>query len=201
MSTEVGAAPWGGVELLERAIGYTRGALALVVPELLTAPTPCRDWDLRRLLEHMDDSLTSLHEAGTGHRVSLTPLGRPTPHPAGSADLVDRLRARACQLLGEWTAEWTSGAQPRRDVVVEGRPLTSAVLTSAGALEIAVHGWDVAEACGVRRPLPDRLAIDLMRIAPVVVTPGDRPGRFDEPVLVLPDATPGERLLAFLGRE
>ena len=78
MTTRASArrSPWGGVELLERAIGYTRGSLALVTPELMSAPTPCDHWDLRALLEHMDDSLTSLHEAGAVRRVWLDVAGR-----------------------------------------------------------------------------------------------------------------------------
>lgn len=193
--------PWGGVELLERAISYTRGSLALVTPELMSAPTPCAGWDLHTLLAHMDDSLRSLHEAASVRRVRLDPPGD-TP-----ADLVGGLRARACQLLAEWSVEWagdrgSDATGPRRsaDVLVDGRPLTPRVLTSAGALEVTVHGWDVAAACGVRRPIPDSLAADLMRVAPVLVSEADRRGRFGPPVPPAPDASRGDELVAYLGR-
>lgn len=185
--------PWRGVDLLERAIGYTRGSLMLVRPELMSAPTPCAAWDLRSLLTHMNDSLASLHEAGSVRRVRLdVPSKDPT-------DPVQALRARACQLLAEWSAAEESTAG-RVDVLVAGRPLTSPVLTSAGALEVTVHGWDVAVACGTPRPIPEPLAKDLLPLAPVLVTERDRLSRFgpalDPPV----DATTAERLLAFLGR-
>lgn len=190
------ASAWGGVELLERAIGYTRGTLALVTPERMAAATPCAGWDLRRLLAHMEDSLASLHEAGSVRRVRVDVT------PAGPTDLVGSLRVRSCQLLADWTRDWSAGPleSASADVLVGGRPITPAVLTSAGAMEIAVHGWDVAAACGERRPLPDRLARDLLRIAPVLVTPEDRPARFGPELPVPPGAAPGERLLAFLGR-
>lgn len=204
-SRDLDASPWGGVELLERAVGYARGALGLVTPELMSAPTPCEDWDVRELLLHMDDSLTSLREAGASHRLQVhrppsSAVGRGSLRTAGAEEVVDRLRDRACQLLGDWTADWAAGSRSPRDVVVEDRPLTAAVLTSAGALEIAVHGWDLATACGVRRPLPDALATDLLRIAPVLIGPSDRPGRFAAPLPSRADAGPTERLLAFLGR-
>lgn len=188
--------PWGGVELLERAIGYTRGSLALVTPELMSAATPCDRWDLRALLEHMDDSLMSLHEAGAVRRVWLDVAGR------SDDDLVDSIRHKACQLLAEWSADWESFAsgEGSPDVLVEGRPLTTPVLTSAGALEVAVHGWDVAVACGARRPLPDELAADLLQVAPVLVTPFDRPGRFAPALTTRPGNSASDRLLAFLGR-
>ncbi len=191
--------PWGGVELLERAVAYTRGSLALVRPGLMGAPTPCDRWTLHDLLVHMDDSLTSLHEAGSVRRVGVALA----PVPPG--DLVGALRTRACQLLADWAAEAPepSTARPRgtrHDVLVAGRSLTSPVLTSAGALEVAVHGWDVAVACGADRPLPDALALDLLRVAPLLVADEDRPARFSAALPAGPAASPGERLLAFLGR-
>jgi uncharacterized protein (TIGR03086 family) len=192
--------PWAGVELLERAIGYTRGSLALVTPDLMTAPTPCEGWDLRMLLSHLDDSLTSLHEAGSVRRVELAVTSEPS---APTGDLVAALRQRASQVLADWSADRAmsrAGHVVSRDVVVAGRPLTTPVLTSAGALEVTVHGWDVATACRVHRPIPDALAEDLLRIAPVLVTEADRPARFARAVAAPPGASPGERLLAFLGR-
>jgi uncharacterized protein (TIGR03086 family) len=189
------ASPWRGVELLERAIGYTRGALTLVTPDRMSAPTPCAGWDLRSLLVHMEDSLVSLHEAGSVRRVRVD-----VPAPA-TTDLVEALRWRACQLLADWSADWsTTGTNRGKDVLVDDRPITPAVLTSAGALEIAVHGWDVGVACGAARPLPDGLAADLLRVAPVLVRREDRGTRFGPAISPPPGAAPGERLLAFLGR-
>jgi uncharacterized protein (TIGR03086 family) len=198
---------WGGVELLERAIAYTRGSLALVTEARLTARTPCEGWDLRALLEHMEDSLASLHEAGSVRRVQARTAPRTGIRHRTAIDLVDGLRSTACQLLAEWSADWAAdpdlaafAPSSARDVVVGGRPVTTSVLTSVGALEIAVHGWDVAVACGADRPLPDELARDLLRIAPVLVTPADRPNRFAHPLSSHPDDPASDRLLAFLGR-
>lgn len=199
MSTRPASAPspWSGVELLDRAIAYTRGSLALVTADLMAAPTPCAGWDLRALLTHMDDSLVSLHEAASVRRV------RVDVPPATPDDIVVSLRTRACQLLAEWTADWATGAVggESRDVLVDGRPVTSPVLTSAGALEVVVHGWDVAVSCGVPRPIPDDLAAALLRLAPVLVTDADRPARFGPELTAPPGASSGERLLAFLGRD
>jgi uncharacterized protein (TIGR03086 family) len=204
------ATPWGGVELLERALGYTRGCLTLVRPEHGRAPSPCAGWDLRDLLTHMDDSLASLHEAGTGRTVAVPGAGRagftrqrvkpPCGGEPSATDLVDSLRDRACTLLGEWSADWALD-HAGGNVSVGDRPVTPRVLTSAGALEVTVHGWDVARTCGADRPIPDALAEDLLRLAPRLVTPGDRPGRFAPVLAVDPLAAPGSRLLAFLGRD
>jgi uncharacterized protein (TIGR03086 family) len=198
----------GAVGLLERAIGYTRMSLDGVTAELLGRPTPCRGWDLGTLLGHMDDSLAAFQEAAEVGVVELGPVPTPSGGDAGrsarrgvGADpelaVVDRLRDRACALLGAWTARAGSPAVPVR---VAGSPLTSGVLVATGALEIAVHGWDVSCARGVARQLPPGLAQELLELAPLLVRPGDRPARFAAPAPVPLQAGPGERLLAFLGR-
>ncbi|HEX6248872.1 MAG TPA: TIGR03086 family metal-binding protein [Nocardioidaceae bacterium] len=186
-----GSPPWPGAELLERAVAYARVSLALVSPGQLTASTPCRGWDLRQLLAHLGDSLASLHEAGVGGPVAL----RRHPPPAG--DPVAGLQPIVAGLLAGWAADPERG---RRDVLVGDRPLTAPVLAAAGALEVTVHGWDVATACGADRPIPAALAVDLLRVAPRLVTDADRPHRFAPPVPAPAAASPGEVLLAFLGR-
>jgi uncharacterized protein (TIGR03086 family) len=182
-----------GAGLLERAVGYALGAVAGVTPELLGRPTPCRQWDLRTLLHHLSDSAAVLHEAVTRRRVGLDPPadGAPAADPAGD------FRDRAARLLGAWT-----GAGPDDRVIgVAGLPLAAGVVAAAGAVELAVHGWDVAEACGRRRPIPHRLAADLLRVCPLVVPAGGRAPLFAASVAVPAAASPGDRLVALLGRD
>lgn len=179
-----------GVELLERALGYTRGVLARVVPADLERPTPCSAWTLGTLLAHMDDSLRALSDAARDGRV-----GRGAPEPPDT-DPLTSLRDQACTLLGGWLRE----APAEAAVSVDGRPLTSFLVTATGALEVAVHGWDVARTCGFPGGLPEGLARDLLPLAHLVVTDEDRPGRFAPAVAVPAQAPRSARLLAFLGR-
>jgi uncharacterized protein (TIGR03086 family) len=186
------AASLGGIALLERAINYTLGSLHLVTPEAMPYPTPCRDWDLRALLEHMDDSLLALTEAlGVGQ----VDLDGSVQDNARTVDLVTTLRNRASQLLGACT---TTGRGPM--ISVGGCPITTGLVTSTGAIEVAIHGWDVACSCGQRRPIPRSLAEEMLELSPLFVTDADRPARFAAPVDVPPLAGPADRLVAFLGR-
>jgi len=70
-----------------------------------------------------------------------------------------------------------------------------------GAIEITVHGWDISVACGARRPVPPGLAAILLPIAPLLITPGTRPGLFADPVRLPGPASAGDQLVAFLGRQ
>jgi uncharacterized protein (TIGR03086 family) len=194
MTDQRATPPPAGVALLERAVAYTLGSLHLVTTATMSRPSPCRGWDLRALLWHMDDALVALQEAA-----DLADVGLDRPHgdsgQAGGPDPVARVRDRACSLLGAWTSAG------RRVVSIGGRPLPASVLTSAGALEIAVHGWDVAEACGRRRPIPPALAGELLVIAPLLVTDADRPVRFAAPVDLPSSGSPSDQLIAYLGRD
>jgi len=180
--------------LLERAIGYTRGSLALVTPDRLAAPTPCSEWDLGALLAHMDDSLAALTEVAELGRVAA-PGGGCHPEGPVPVPVLAALRTRACALLGAWSTE----DRPATTQVADRRA-PSPLLALAGALEVAVHGWDVAQACGADHPLPDPLALDLLPVARRLVAADDRPDRFAPAVPVPAGAAPGARLLGFLGR-
>jgi uncharacterized protein (TIGR03086 family) len=186
------AALSGGVAVLERAIAYLLGSLAMVTPEALTRPTPCEHWDLYDLLDHLEDSLSALHEAVDVGRVS----GDPSAARRGAGETIILLvRDRAVRLLGVWAN--AGGAPPVR---IEDEPLTAALVAGAGAIEVTVHGWDVARACGRPRPIPPELADELLDLSVLLVRGPDRPGRFGRPVAVPANAPPGDRLVAFLGR-
>lgn len=190
MSDHIALAPLiGGIGLLERAIGFTLGSLQLVTPEAMSRPTPCREWNLRALLAHMNDSLAALHEAVRSGRISTDPVSDST------ADTVRSLRDRACRTLGDW-----SNVDTHQLVAIGGQRLPAGLVTAAGAMDVAVHGWDVAAACGDHRPIPDALAEELIELAPLLVTAADRPGRFAPPATVSPHAGASDRLVAFLGR-
>ncbi|WP_432197605.1 TIGR03086 family metal-binding protein [Streptomyces sp. bgisy027] len=172
-------------ELLERSLAYTLGSVAEIGSVNLGRGTPCAEWDLGELLTHIDDSLEALYEGLTGGRIGLFPR----------ADRVCGLRTRACAVLGAWAA----GPAEER-VLVGERPLDVRVTGAVGAVEIAVHGWDVAQACGRPRPIPAALAAELLSVARLVVAEEDRGVRFGAPVDVAPRARADVRLLAFLGR-
>ncbi|HEX2315558.1 MAG TPA: TIGR03086 family metal-binding protein [Thermomonospora sp.] len=184
----------GGIALLERAVTYTLGALAAVTPDALSRPTPCAGWDLRALLVHLNDGLVALHEAVELGHIAVDPP--PGDRPGDGADLVSVVRANATGLLGAWTH-----AEGPGKVMIADLPITAAIVTSTGAVEIAVHGWDVARACGVRKPIPDALAEQLLPLSALLVTDQDRPVRFAAPVPLPASANPADLLLAHLGRD
>jgi uncharacterized protein (TIGR03086 family) len=182
----------GGVGLLRRAIGYTLRGIESVTPDQLARPTPCRGWDLRMLLRHACESVAALHEGLHDGRIGLYP----PPDDEAAADPAPVLQARTVRLLDDWTAR----GRDSRVIAVADCPLADTVLAQAAALEIAVHGWDISQACGHDLPIPDDLARDLLQVSVLLVPAANRHSLFAAPIPVGPAAGPGERLLAYLGR-
>ena len=178
------------LELLERSLSWTRGVLVDVSDDLAGAATPCAGWTLLDLLRHMVDSLAALAEASTGS-VALAAIS--VERSAGPEALARCLRDLGCAVLGGWVR---ASATP---VELGARPLGRDVLTEVGALEVAVHGWDVARSCGSTAALPPMLAAGLLPVAARRVGPADRPGSFG-PVVEATRGDPASLLLAHLGR-
>jgi uncharacterized protein (TIGR03086 family) len=181
--------PAGSVSLLRPAIGYALAVADLIGPDLLSRPTPCRGWDLRMLLRHVNESLAALHEAAGVGRVSAWPAAEPS-----AADLAATFRDRARGLAGACLC-------PDRVIVIADRSITFSTVAALGATELALHGWDISSACGPARPIPSPLADGLLEIAPVLVGESGREPLFAPPVTPSPAAGPSDRLVAFFGRD
>lgn len=186
-------APSGATALLASAISYALGACVQVGPGELTRPTPCAEWDLEALLAHLASSMADLESAlRTGH---LDPdAHEPAAPELDGGDAVEVLRDQAANLLFACYAHHG----PDRFVLVGGLPLPAGLVACTGAVEIAVHGWDVSAARGRGGPIPPALATALFRLGPLLVT--GREGLFAAPVHVPAQASPGDQLVAYLGR-
>jgi uncharacterized protein (TIGR03086 family) len=205
--------PPGATGLLAGAVSYTLGVCAPVRPDDMALPTPCADWDLAMLLAHLNASIADLETAISAGTLDLE---RPPDHAVG--DPVETLRDRAAQLL---CAAYGYGV-PGRFVAVSGLPVPASLVACTGAVEIAVHGWDVSVARGAAgrgrvrpkkpvnpqepvsptepvRPIPAALASRMLGLCPLLVA--GREGLFADPVEVAAQASPGDKLVAFLGRD
>ena len=177
--------------LLDRAISYAVSAAGDVTTALLPRPTPCQGWDLGMLLRHACESLTALRSGIVTGYVGLIPA---SPDRDLAADPARAFRDGAGQLLAARVS-----SRPRV-IEVADLPVPAIVIECAGALEIAIHGWDISQASGQRRPVPGALAIDLLAVAPLLIPETARHPLFAAPVRLTPQASPADQLIAFLGR-
>jgi len=193
--------------LLDEAIGFALGAVHEVTVQRLDGPTPCAGWTLRTLLLHVTDSLGALCDGlGTG-RLDLLASSAPALAAASCSladalaaaldDPVPSLRDQAARLRGVRAA----GAERRGSVMIADAALDARIVLGVGAVELAVHGWDICRACGVQRPIPPGLAFELAGICALVVAADTRHPAFAASVAVPDRACPSDHLVGYLGRD
>ncbi len=133
------ATPPASVVVLDSAITWVGGCLVAALTAPSDLPTPCRGWDLGQLLAHLEDSVVALTEAAETGQVDVSTTGP----GAGPGQAVERLLRRTHLARAAWRQRPTSAPIGFDDLLL-GRDTVALV----GALEIAVHGWDVACAVG-----------------------------------------------------
>ncbi len=150
----------------------------------LDAPTPCPDWQVRDLINHMLD--TQRYFAGAARGEKAAPPSPTPPSLLTDDPVVDFDRA---------TAE-----------VLDAYGQDGAVEKTGPALGIAfsdqlLHGWDLARATDQDPTMPDGLAQAAYDCIHGRFTDEQRTGVFAAEIPVGDDATPQQRLLAYTGRD
>ncbi|WP_420124139.1 TIGR03086 family metal-binding protein [Nakamurella sp.] len=177
----------------------TLGALVRQVPdERLGDPTPCPDFTVGDLVEHIGGLALAFTAAA---RKELGAFTDSPPQPDGArlpadwrtripADLTALARAR------RGPAAWTGGTR------AGGGALPGEVGGSVALDEIVLHGWDLAAALG--RPFdvePDLLGAVRGFVESFGTEPQTRGGLFGPIVPVPADAPPLHRVLGLAGRD
>jgi uncharacterized protein (TIGR03086 family) len=155
------------------------------------APTPCTDWTVRQVVNH----LIGMNRVFAALLAGEPPPPRPSPDDV-EVDPVGAFRDSAVALQAGF------GRPGVLESSYQG-PLGSA--TGAERLQIRIydllaHGWDLAQATGQPADLPDDLAEESLAFARSQLTEQARPGRFGPAQIVAEQAPAIERLVAFLGR-
>jgi uncharacterized protein (TIGR03086 family) len=150
----------------------------------LDAATPCPDWRVRDLINHMLDTQRYFAGAARGEDV-----GPPAPSPLSlltddpSADF-ERASADVMNVYAQ-------------DDVVERMGPALGVAFSDQLL----HGWDLARATQRDATMPNGLAQAAYDCIHGLFTDEQRKGVFAPEIQVGDDATPQQRLLAYTGRD
>lgn len=176
------------LDALDRTFRHTSGVLAAVPATKLDDATPCEEWRVRDLLEHMIGVVAGLGAAAAGTA--------PTPF-ALSDDPATQFDAIAKTTLDAWRAP---GALEK---IIEGPAgaMPGSVYAGINLLDTATHTWDLATACGLPATLPDEVATFTLDVARQTIAPQIRPGRFADEIAAPAGGGATEQLVAFLGRQ
>jgi len=174
------------MDLLEnygRASEWTLGKVAGAATRL-DAPTPCEEWDVRTLMNHMLE--TQQYFVGSARGLHVSPPGAEPPEILGEDPVADFLEARTETLH-------TFG----KDGMIEK---TGPALGIAFSDQL-LHGWDLARASGQDATMPADLAEAAYRTIHGKFTDDQRQGVFGPEIEVPDTASAQDRLLAYSGRD
>ena len=161
-----------------------RGALRRLTEDDLTRPTPCTEYTVGDVGQHLVRSMVLLASVA-GEQID-TPA-------AGTLDTTVAATAEAA--LAAWRHRGLDGS-----VAVGRSVLPASLAVEIIPLELLVHGWDIAVATGQDIDVSPEVASYVLDRARELITQDKRGRSFAAEVPAGPDATVLQRLIAFTGR-
>lgn len=181
---------------MQQACASTERIVGGVTAEHYDRATPCADWDTRALLNHVLGTLA----LGADLLGDVEPTVRMAPGSLPDVDLVGADPLKAYQVGVDGLLAAAGGDALARSHSTPLGAMPGGVLGGFTALDIAVHGWDLAKATGQRAELDDDLADEVLAFARQTITDTTRAPRIGPEVTAGPGASATDRLVAFLGR-
>ena len=175
------------------------GALVTEVgDDQLDAPTPCAEYTVAALLDHIGGLAVAFGEAARkeqGTNASPPPLG-------SAAHLADDWRTRIPADLETLGVAWQDPAAWNGTTTIAGAEMPASSVGTVALEEIVTHAWDLARALG--QPFDadaDAIAGAMEFVGPVSEPGAPRPPIFGPVVSVADDASPMARFVALTGRD
>ncbi len=182
------------VELMRGAIADAAPNYAKVAVEHLSLETPCVGWDLRSLLNHAYsrfDLSTRAARMEPTEDFSTVEIDHVGDDPA---DTYTRLTT-------EMLAAWDACEDLETPRVTPMGPIPPEGILLFGAQDVFIHAWDVAKTIGVEPELSHEMTETFTQTHKQSVDAQTRSMFFADAITVPDDASPLDKLVAFLGRQ
>jgi len=178
--------------VIDSAADATARVLRGVKPDRLDAPTPCAEWDVRALTNHLLQVVSALHLAGRDAAV---------PGDLWARDLMTERGPEAFETTAGAAADaWRRPEVEERTVRFGEMPMPAPMVAAMLVSDLAIHGWDLARATGQEYVCADDVADVTLRFLVDGAEQGRQMGIYAAARPVDADASPFERALALSGR-
>lgn len=183
------------VEMYERALKQTGEIVANIKPQQFDDPTPCTEWNVRDVLNHLVGEFNTFTAGSKGEKLEMSldieSLGDDhiASYEKASAELIEAFRA--------------PGAMEKKLTLPQG-DTPAPVALSLGTADAVVHGWDLAQGTGQELRIDDDIAEEIYATTSSMMQPlGEYPrgDSFADPVEIPDDAPITNKMLAYLGRK
>ena len=184
------------VALLERVVGEMGTLVDGVRPEQLGDKTPCAEWTVRDLINHVTGGATMFAMSAESGAVPDEVIGQ----LLGGDNLGDDVPGSFHAAADRATAAFKAPGALDKTVKLPFGEMPASIALNIAVFDVATHAADLARATGQPMP-PDDLLETALAIGKQMVGPDLRqPGVFDAEQEVDESAPVGDRLLAFAGR-
>jgi uncharacterized protein (TIGR03086 family) len=178
--------PSDELDSAEASLAALQSVLHPIANDDWAKQTPCREFDIAGLTDHLMNSITVIGGAAGAELPDRDPT-----------DSVERqVVAAARPALDAWHRRGLDGTVKFGD-----NEAPAQVMAGILSLEFLVHAWDYAAAVGSTVNAPDSLVDYVMGLAQGIITPqGRTTAGFDDPVDLPSEAAALDRLVAYTGR-
>jgi uncharacterized protein (TIGR03086 family) len=178
--------PTDELESAEKTFAVLEHVLHGVAKDDETKQTPCREFDVAKLTDHLMNSITTIGEKA----------GAEFPERDRTDSVERQVIAAARPTLDAWRKRGLDGSVP-----FGGGEAPAKMMAGVLSIEFLVHAWDYAKATGREVTAPDSVSDYVMGLAKQIITPAGRTNiGFDDPVDVAADTGALDRLIAYTGR-
>lgn len=164
----------------------------------LAHPTPCPDWTVAALLDHL--MVLSYAFAQAARKRTDAPGTDEPPPPVSAQHLTRHWRSRLPVLLGELATAWKDPSSWTGTTRVGGVTMPASAAATVAMNELIVHSWDLARATGQEFAADPRTLDSLIEFLAQAPAEGT-PGMFGPRVPTDDDATQLDQTLALAGRD
>ena len=179
------------VAKFDDAVAVAAEVMARVSTDQLSLPTPCEEWNVAEVADHIVGGVANLAARLRGEEPKEEAFGPEFPADLAAAAAAAATRA-ACAMPG--------AIDRRVDTPFGEQPAT--VLINLRIAELLVHSWDLATATGQPTDFAPELSEQCLTQWRTILGEGARPepSPIGQPLPAPPDATSADRLAAFFGR-
>ncbi|ATL29600.1 TIGR03086 family metal-binding protein [Streptomyces formicae] len=179
-------------ELLALAATRAVPVVRAIPDDRLGDPTPCADYDVRALVNHLLQVVVQFQELAAKRDSDFSA----TPDYVGEGGWRERFAVETGRLVDAW-------GEPGADQGTTGAmDMPAGTVGCMALLDLTVHAWDLARATGQEPVAVDeRVVLRLTEAVEGMAPMARKMGVFGEPVAVREGASGVERLLAATGRD
>jgi uncharacterized protein (TIGR03086 family) len=174
----------------DRAAAVADGVISAIKPEVLADPTPCAEWNVRQLVNHLI----------TGNLLFISMVDGTPPPDRGQDHLADDPAGSWRESLDGLRRVFAADGALERLCASPFGQRPGRVLLGMRVNEMMVHSWDLAAATGQSTELDAELAADCLAGLRAAAVPRGAGAPFAPEQPAPDDATAADRLAAFTGR-